>query len=148
MTIILDQYATPTTERLEIHASVEIRVSAERAKKMINHWLLHRVSSSFGAGEPVLVVGEQAVWRVPVRIGFSRHGFAELGTIDVDVQAGDFQTPESLITALQQRASEIIEQLPPFQPRLAEEVWSPVKSFDTAWVMLNALAADREPTLA
>ena len=121
MTIILDQYATPTIGRLEIHTSVEIRVGADEAKRQVNRWLLHKVSSSFGADEPVLVVGDRVVWRVPVRIGLSRHGLFEIGTVDVDAQSGEFQPTDSLVTSLQQQASEVIERLPAFQPRQADE---------------------------
>ena len=119
MTIILDRIATPERGLLEIRMSVEIEISAQEARKQVDRWLLARVSSSFGTEPPVLVIGEQTVWRVPVVVGFSQRGSFELGVVTVNAVTGEMNTSLRLAQQLQQAAGNIIEQFPAFQPRQA-----------------------------
>lgn len=124
MTIILDRFATPERGRLEIHTTVEIEVSADEARKKVDHWLLEQVSSSFGASLPVLVIGERAVWRVPILVGFSQRGSFEIGSVTVDALTGTMNSSAQQAFELQQAASVLITRLPAYQPRRAAEGFS------------------------
>ena len=124
MTIILDHYTMPETGRLEIHTTVEIQISAEQARKQVDRWLLEQVSSSFGSDVPVLVVGKQVVWRVPVRIGLSQRGSFVLGNVEVDAQTGQMASSAQVQHDLQQAASDLLQRLPRYQTRRAAEQYT------------------------
>ena len=64
--IILEPYAIPEKGEFEVYVkrTVNLRVSAEEARRKVNQWLLDQVSCLMGAESPELLLNEaQAVWQ-------------------------------------------------------------------------------------
>jgi hypothetical protein len=126
MTILLDNIPIPEQGTLTINLTIEIKVTAEQARKKVNFWLMDQVSSQMGAETPTLVVGEQAVWRVPAYISFPSVGHAgTVGMVDVDAQTGEMDTTAEKIADLQKRGEEIAQQLPPYKPHTTPPEYIP-----------------------
>ncbi|MEK7311117.1 MAG: hypothetical protein AAB382_04020 [Chloroflexota bacterium] len=121
MNIILSDYIIPEKGTLAIHVDrvVEINVTAEQARRKVDHWLMDQVSSQMGADEPTLVVSEQVVWRVPAHIGFPQVGTIRgIGTIDVDVISGELMDTEGQTAKMiEYLEREVRPNLPPYNSR-------------------------------
>jgi hypothetical protein len=118
--IILDNITIPEKGTLEVdfQRRVEIIITAEQARQRASFWLTDQVSYMMGAETPDLVIGDQAVWRVPVLISYPQVGkLGNIGTIDVDVQTGELAITRKLQAELEQRGMEIVERLVPNTPR-------------------------------
>ena len=119
MTIILETYAVPEQGWLEIkvNRSVEIKVTAEEARRKVNRWLHNEVSYMMRALTPDLVVAERAVWRVPASLGVPDLGQVGIvGTIEVDVETGDMNNTSERKMRIEQQAERLASHLPPYQP--------------------------------
>lgn len=116
MMIILDRYAIPDKGTFEIRQLVTLELSAEQARKIVNHFLLMEVSTMLAADAPDLVIGDQTVWRVPVWIGFLQQGRFQAGVMDVDVKTGAILNQDERTAAIQARAAELAAGLPPYVP--------------------------------
>ena len=115
MTILLDNIAIPEQGTLTINLTIEIKVTAEQARKKVNFWLMDQVSSQMGAETPTLVIGGRAVWRVPAYISFPSTGRAgTVGVIDVDAQTGEMDNTPEKKAEIERGAEEIVKRLPPF----------------------------------
>ena len=117
MTILLDDIPIPEHGTLTINLTIEIKVTAEQARKKVDHWLMDQVSSQMGAEAPTLVAGGRTVWRVPAYISFSSVGRAgTVGTIDVDAQTGEMNNTPDKKSEIERQALEIAKRLPPYKP--------------------------------
>ena len=118
MTLILDNIAIPEQGTLEVklNLTIEIKVTAEQARKKVDHWLMDQVSFLMGAEPPALVVGERAMWRVPVFITFPHVGKAGIaGTVDVDVETSEMNNTPERKAEIERCAGEIAKRQPPFK---------------------------------
>jgi len=120
MTIVLERYTIPERGVLEIDLkqSIDIRVTAEEARRKVNRWLLDYVSYMMHADPPTLVIGEQqAVWRVPAVLTASQVGAVGIaGYIEVDVRTGQMNNTAQRKEQITQCARKLAEKLPPYQP--------------------------------
>ena len=97
MNIILENFTLPELGVVEVKVNVsfEIKVTAEEARKKVARWLDDEISMLLGTDTPTLAVGKQAVWRVPVWIGFPSTGrIPGVGFVLVDVQTGQIQNTQ------------------------------------------------------
>ncbi len=121
MTIILENLVIPERGivELDLKQSIEIKVSAEEARRKVNRWLLEYVSYMMHADAPTLVVdGKQAMWRVPAILTNSRVGDVGVaGTVDVDVHTGQMDNLEACREQITGHALEMAKKLPPYQRR-------------------------------
>jgi len=121
MTIVLENLTIPERGVLDIYIkqSIEIKVSAEEARRKVNRWLLDYVSYMMHADPPTLVVdGREAVWRVPAILTNSRVGDVGVaGTVDVDVHTGQMDNTTTRIEQITHCALEMVKDLPPYQPQ-------------------------------
>lgn len=121
MTIVLENLNIPERGVLELDfkQSIEIKVTAEEARRKVNRWLLEYVSYMMHADPPTLVVdGHQATWRVPAILTNSRVGdVGVVGTVDVDVYTGRMDDSQEHIKQITDCALEMVKDLPPYQPR-------------------------------
>lgn len=120
MTILLEQYILPEQGKVElnVHRTFEIKVTAEQARRQVNHWVFLEVSCMMGARTPKLVVGEQVVWRVPVVLTAPPVGeIGIVGEIDVDVQNGNMDNTPTRVVELQAQGIELGKNLPPYTVR-------------------------------
>jgi hypothetical protein len=82
-----------------------MNVSAETARKVVDAFVLSHVSYMMHAGEPLLVNGRGARWRVPVILSLTSCGeVGEVGSIDVDAQSGQMQIDPERLRELNHRA--------------------------------------------
>jgi hypothetical protein len=101
--------------RVDVQFTQEIAVSPEAARRAANSYLVTYVAMVLRAGQPGLVIGEPAVWRLPLDMHLRGIGYvATLGALDVDAQTGEvLPLSASQIQAIQERASDIIIRLTP-----------------------------------
>lgn len=126
MTIVFDNYVIPEHGRLDIRATVDLVVSAQEARRLVDRWLLESVSVLIGASMPTLVIGEQIVWRVPVWMGLVGSGRTELGVIDVDVTSGTLLDVKRRASAIMAAAEIHAGKTLSFAPRPAlTSSWQP-----------------------
>lgn len=120
MTILLEQQALPEQGifELNIQRSIEIKVTAEQARRKVNLWLLNEVSNMMGAREPILAIGERITWRVPVVLTAPHVGMVGIiGEIDIDVQTGEMNVTPEHVTKLQVAGVEMGNKMLPYTPR-------------------------------
>jgi hypothetical protein len=119
MTIVLERFDIPERGVLELdlHESIEIRVTAEEARRKVNSWVHEYVSYMMHAKAPTLVVGEQVVRRVPVMLTSSQVGdVSVVGSVAVDVRTGEMNNTPDRQEQMVQCARELVRKTPPFVP--------------------------------
>lgn len=126
MTIILDNYVIPEHGRLDIRATVDLVVSAQEARRLVDRWLLESVSVLIGADVPTLIIGRQVVWRVPVWMGLAGSGRTELGVIDVDVVNGELSEAQECATAITAQAEICAGKMLPLKPRAVADEFAAI----------------------
>lgn len=121
MTIVLDNYVIPEHGRLDIRATVDLVVSAQEARRLVDRWLLESVSVLIGSDMPTLIIGRQVVWRVPVWMGLAGNGRTELGVIDVDATSGALLDARRRVSAIMAAAEIYAGNTPSFAPQPAAD---------------------------
>lgn len=120
MTIVLERYTIPERGVLEIDLkqSIDIRVTAEEARRKVNRWLLDYVSYMMHADPPTLVIADQqAAWRVPAIFTSSQVGaVGTVGYVDVDVRTGQANNTAERGEQFMQCAKVLAAKLPAYQP--------------------------------
>jgi len=119
MTILLERFDVPERGVLELnlHESIEIRITAEEARRKVNGWVFEYVSYMMRAEAPTLVIGKQIVWRVPAVFTSSPVGrVGVVGYVDVDVSTGEMNNTPERGTQFMVCAQEMAAKLPPYQP--------------------------------
>jgi hypothetical protein len=119
MTIVLERFDIPERGVLELdlHESIEIRVTAEEARRKVNSWVHEYVSYMMRAEEPTLVIGKQVVWRVPTVLTSSQVGrVGVVGHVDVEVRTGEMNNTPECKERIIQCARELARKTPPFEP--------------------------------
>lgn len=118
MTILLERYTIPERGVFEIDLkqSIEIRVTAEEARRKVNRWLLDYVSYMMHAEAPTLVIGAQVVWRVPAVLTASQVGNVGIaGYVEVDVHNGQMNNTAERTEKITQCALAMAAKLPPYR---------------------------------
>jgi hypothetical protein len=93
---------------------VQINVSPAAAQRRVTQFVHRRISSQMHGETPTLVLGEQACWRVPVHLTFPSIGDAgQVGSIDVDIETGEFDTAESLQREIERHAEALARRITP-----------------------------------
>jgi hypothetical protein len=84
---------------------MQINVSAAEAQRWVTQFVHRRISSQMRGETPTLVFGEKACWRVPVHLTFPSIGDAgQVGSIDVSVETGEFDTVEPIQLEIERHA--------------------------------------------
>ena len=121
MTIILDSYAIPEKGEFEVYVkrAVNLQVSAEEARRKVNHWLLDQVSHMMGAEAPQLVLQENCtIWQVPAILTANQLGrIGVIGFVAVHVETGELLYATATRTQLLQAAETLVAAFPAYQPR-------------------------------
>ncbi len=97
-----------------IHVSTTVNLSAENARRKVNHFV-HRELSYLMRGElPNLVIADHVCWRVPIVLTFPSHGpVGTVGSIDVDVATGELRVNPGLIAEIEHRAQDLAARTSP-----------------------------------
>lgn len=94
--------------RLVIEASARQNFSARSAQKLVRRFIADEISYLLRVGEPVLVVGQQLYWRVPVQLAFPGRGAAgDVGAIDVNVETGQLLITPEIIAEITRQAKRL-----------------------------------------
>lgn len=95
--------------RADIHLSVDVHVGAVSAKRQVNALLATHAGNLLLADEPVLVLADRAVWRVPVDLTAPSMGrLGRVGEVDVDAQSGELLLDNALIEGMRKRATDLV----------------------------------------
>ncbi len=111
MTVVTDSLTLPRTGRLQmdIHVSADMNVGAATARRRVNAFLATHVGNLLLANEPVLVLADHIVWRVPVDLTAPSMGrLGRVGEVDVDVESGELLLDDSQIEGMRHRANDLI----------------------------------------
>ena len=93
---------------IDIKLRAQANVTAVTAQRKVSRLLLDRVSNLLCGNPPTLVVGERLRWRVPIWLGFPKHGLVgKVGEIDVDLETGEMLFTEALLHEIEQRADDL-----------------------------------------
>ena len=109
-TIILDNVTLRETGAVEIriNRSFAIAISAEQARRAINRWLCSQVSMSLLADEPLLFIGDEVTWKVPILLTAGHLGaVGKVGSVDVNIQNGTLYVDRTIQQALTAKAVEL-----------------------------------------
>jgi hypothetical protein len=121
MTIIFDSYTIPVNGKIDLNISrsFDIKITAKKAQRQVDRWLLDEVSYLLGADFPTLVVSEQQVfWRVPAWISFPHTGRIGLvGTVDVDIETGQMNDLPGCKIEIEQNLEKLKPCVPPYKPK-------------------------------
>jgi hypothetical protein len=131
LTLLLDEYTLPDVGVVDLHLnrSFEIAVTAEQAQRQVKRWLLDEVSMTMTTQPPMLLIGAQIVWRVPVIFTAAHIGSVGcVGEVDVDVATGAMNNTSALKERILSQARKLAATMPPYQPRT---------SLPQAWVAKN-----------
>ena len=111
MSVLTDSLTLPRTGRLQmdIHLSADVNVGAATAKRRVNAFLATHVGNLLLADEPVLVLADRIVWRVPVDLTAPSMGrLGRVGEVDVDAQSGELLLDDALIAGMSTRANDFV----------------------------------------
>ena len=98
---------------IETRIAEEIPVSPVTAKRRASGFLGMEVTMMALAGDPILVLGNRAVWRVPAYFNYPKLGeVGTLGTVEIDARSGEVISPSpEQVEAMQERAHAIASHL-------------------------------------
>ena len=111
MSSLTDSLSLPRTGplRADIHLSVDITIGAVSAKRQVNALLARHAGDLLLADEPVLVLADRVVWRVPVDLTAPSMGrLGRVGEVDVNAQSGELLIDDALIEGISKRANDLV----------------------------------------
>lgn len=120
MAILLEIETLPQqgSVALKLEYNFEIKITARQAQRLVDRWLLNQVSYLMGAGEPLLVVSQEVMWRVPVYLGTSNLGqLGPIGMIEVSIRDGRMATTSDRKAEIICQAEKLVKSFPPYHPR-------------------------------
>ncbi len=107
--ILLEGKLTDETGKmtLNVNQTIEINISADKARSQVNQFIHLEISTQMHAGPPMLVVNPEGTsfWRVPVHLTLPTYGdVGRVGFLHVNPQTGDIDTSPVVMTSLTQAA--------------------------------------------
>ena len=111
-TIILDNLTLPETGPVEIriNRSFTINFRAEQARRAVNCWLSSQVSMSLLAGEPLLSIGNEIRWTVPVLLTAGHLGaVGGVGSVNVDIENGELHIDPIIQQEISEKAVKLAQ---------------------------------------
>lgn len=103
-------------KRLDITVSVSatIEIDAITAQRKATAWLVSEVGDLLLGDPPALVIGQRAVWRVPVLLTSPSRGvIGQVGTVDVDTTSGQVLADPTLAQELATHAHDLVRSVAP-----------------------------------
>ena len=91
MDVLIERVSVPESGILDLQVpSIQINISAEQARRIVNRWLLNEVSYMMHAHIPTLVINGHTRWRVPAVLTATHVGtVGVVGAVDVDATTGE-----------------------------------------------------------
>ncbi len=109
-TILLDNVTLPETGPAEIQVrhSFTIGINAEQARRTVNRWLRTQVSMSLLADEPLLFIGDEVIWNVPILLTAGHLGaVGKVGSVHVNIQNGTLHVDRRIQQEITEKAVEL-----------------------------------------
>lgn len=106
-TVLLESLTLPTKGPvdIQINRSFAIGIGAEQARRSVNRWLRTEISMSLLADQPLLFIGEQTLWKVPILLTAGHLGaVGSVGTVYVDIQTGVLNIDQAIQQEITERA--------------------------------------------
>jgi len=102
--------------KLAPELSAEPPIEPRYARRAVNKFLGYNVTMMTLAGDPTLLVGDQTIWRVPVRFAPPDLGpMATIGSIDVDAVSGELFAPtDKEVDQMMKFVNALAANLPPY----------------------------------
>lgn len=89
------------TLTLQLNKQIEIKVSATEAQRRVNTYIHLELSTQLHAETPLLIIGKQVCWRVPVHLTFPSFGdVGPVGFLAVDPVTGIIDSTPVKITEI------------------------------------------------
>jgi hypothetical protein len=108
---------TDVSVDVEIKIHTRLNISAYVAKQRANVCLVLYCGQNFCVDEPILQLGEQVAWLVPVWLASPREGRkTKIGEFVVDAQTGEVLESRERCRVLQQIAQALLEPSPSTPP--------------------------------
>ena len=94
---------------VDIQVSQKIAISPDLARRRANGFFAGNVTMMVTGGQPMLIVDQNPVWRVPAVLRLPELGdVSTIGSVDIDAQTGDIISPSfDQITRMQELAHAI-----------------------------------------
>ena len=116
MDVLLRDEPVAYTGTFEIRRTVTVSISGQEARRQVHRWLLMEVSHMMGAEDPILVVGNETCWRVPVHLSTPQRGIVgQVGFVDINAGNGELLDSAQNKVLLEQQARAIMVTQPSFQ---------------------------------
>ncbi len=82
---------------------LKVRVPAAVARRCVTSWVISNVGNMLVSGDPRLVGGERALWRVPVMVTSGGQAM-EIGVIEIEADSGEMVVESGIVESLQEKA--------------------------------------------
>ena len=93
---------------MDIRVSADINVGAAMARRRVNAFLATHVGNLLLADEPVMVLTDRIIWRVPVDVTTPTMGrMGRVGEIDVDIESGEILVDDVQLEGMRHRANDL-----------------------------------------
>jgi len=116
MTVILEHYSVNGIGAIEIRQPIRLAISAREAQRRVNSWLSQEISIALTGGEPVLVVGKETRWQIPIIFTAAHIGYVdEVGSVELNAESGKIEKDPALIDSWLNAAATLQQELPAFQ---------------------------------
>ena len=101
--------------RVDARLQGEVSVSPDMARHRANGYFSREIALFLIAGEPELILGEQALWRVPAILRLRGFGeIAVVGSVSIDALSGEPNPLSSeQIHTIRERANDLANRLAP-----------------------------------
>lgn len=91
---------------MDIGVNADINVGAAMARRRVNAFLATRVGNLLLADDPVMVLTDRIVWRVPVDLTAPSKGrLGRVGEIDVAVESGELLVDDVQLEGMRHRVN-------------------------------------------
>lgn len=110
MTVAADALVLPRSGQvhMDIRVSADINVGAAMARRRVNAFLATHVGNLLLADEPVMVLTDRIVWRVPVDLTVPSTGrMGRVGEVDVDIESGELLINDGQLEGMLYRANDL-----------------------------------------
>jgi len=114
MEAIVEQIPRSGQMEFTIQVSANVHFSAEAARRLVSRFVANEIAYLLRGGSPTLIVADRVRWRVPVLLTLPSHGIVgPVGSIDVDVETGEFTITPDEIHLIKENAEQKATHYPP-----------------------------------
>jgi hypothetical protein len=99
-----------STLDINIRVTQPLNITAFSARQKVTQYVMHEISTQFGAEAPELIVGDRVYWLVPVVFTLPGKGvLGRVGTLRVDAATGELLTDSLTEQEMTRHAEQLAE---------------------------------------